>query len=189
MIAEEIVLRSVFDQFFDQFSTSFASPAMSARDMSTPLAGDGGGASSTKTDSKDSSFNDTTSLNNNSNNGLSGGSDNLTDWIEQRQKSFWDFEKSFFQPFESRQSFPHQPQRLSLFSRPFFDQPPEAETDFFRGRPKMLSTRHSNDHGEEDMSPKAKVTYDEDKFQVKKSFGTISGKLILVLGLLSPGNG
>ena len=106
-------------------------------------------------------------------------SDSLSDWIEQRQKSFWDFEKSFFQqPFDARPAFPAaaQPQRLSVFSRPFFDSTPDAdvdidiESDFFRrrSRPKMLSTRHNAaaDH-DEDMSPKAKVTYDEDKFQVK----------------------
>ena len=107
-------------------------------------------------------------------------SDSLSDWIEQRQKSFWDFEKSFFQqPFDARPAFPAsaQPQRLSVFSRPFFESPPEADTettdtdiktDFFRrSRPKMLSTRHNGADQDEDMSPKAKVTYDEDKFQVK----------------------
>jgi len=89
----------------------------------------------------------------------------LSDWIEQRQKSFWDFEKSFFHPFDSRTDFPAPPPpRLNLFSRPFF----EPETDFFRRRPNMLSTRHNPDHDDE-MSPKAKVTYDEDKFQVEFS--------------------
>jgi hypothetical protein len=99
---------------------------MSARDKPTPLEE---GASSTKTDL-----------------GRRNDDDSLSDWIEQRQKSFWDFEKSFFQPFDSRTDFPAPPPpRLNLFSRPFF----EPETDFFRRRPNMLSTRHNPDHDDE----------------------------------------
>ena len=99
---------------------------------------------------------------NNSTTNINKTTDNLSDWIEQRQKSFWDFENSFLQPFATTTD-PFQPLR-PIFSRPLCD-----ESTFFRPSIKPRAMLASREDPNEEMSPKAKVTYDEDKFQVKKS--------------------
>ena len=135
---------------------------MSARDMSTPngVSNFGASSSSTKTElgrkrtTKDADEDSTTTS-------------NLSDWIEQRQKSFWDFEQSFLQPFDRRipaSTFQPPPPLRPIFSRPFFDS--DENSQFLRPRAMLAAREDPN----EEMSPKAKVTYDEDKFQVKNFF-------------------
>ena len=105
----------------------------------------------------------------------------LNDWIEQRQKSFWDFEQSFLQPFGSSSitasaaHFQPPPPLRPIFSRPIFE-----DVDFFRPQlhyqhqqqqqPQPRAMLASREDTNDEMSPKAKVTYDEDKFQVKTTF-------------------
>ena len=127
---------------------------MSARDMSTPngVSNVGASSSSTKTELERRKESTTTS--------------NLSDWIEQRQKSFWDFEQSVLQPFERRipaSAFQPPPPLRPIFSRPFFNS--DEDSQFLRPRAMLAAREDPN----EEMSPKAKVTYDEDKFQVKRS--------------------
>ncbi len=119
-----------------------------------------------------------------------GGSDPLTEWIEERQRAFRDFERSFQQP---KQLFHHSSPLLppplpleppSSFSRrlPPLEAPPqhqhifgdgvipeedeEEEEDGHDEGEKMLSRNHHPDL-DRDLSPKARVTYDEGRFQVE----------------------
>lgn len=165
----------------------FRAPRLSARDMSTPngtedtfrLAGGGGGGVEGASSTKLGSSTATTKTKQQTASDLSRKrpDDNicLSDWIEQRQKSFWDFEQSFLQPFGSSSiastaHFQPPPPLRPIFSRPIFE-----DVDFFR--PQLLYQQQqqqqqpramlaSREDPNDEMSPKAKVTYDEDKFQV-----------------------
>merc|ERR1711970_1293785 len=100
------------------------------------------------------------------------GQSGLDGWIEQQQRQFRDFDSSFgvssgfadFNTFPRISSFfapsPHRQQALLAPPLPSSSLVPAAATSVNRSNMALQS-------GESDMSPKAKVSYDQDKFQVE----------------------
>ena len=97
-----------------------------------------------------------------------GPQSGLDGWIEQQQRQFRDFDSSFgvSSGFADFDTFP----RISSIFAPSPRQalaPPLPSSSLV---PAAASVNRSNmalQSGESDMSPKAKVSYDQDKFQVE----------------------
>ena len=97
-----------------------------------------------------------------------GPQSGLDGWIEQQQRQFRDFDSSFgvSSGFADFDTFP----RISSIFAPSPRQalaPPLPSSSLV---PAAVSVNRSNmalQSGESDMSPKAKVSYDQDKFQVE----------------------
>ena len=98
-----------------------------------------------------------------------GPQSGLDGWIEQQQRQFRDFDSSFgvSSGFADFDTFP----RISSIFAPSPRQalaPPLPSSSLLV--PAAVSVNRSNmalQSGESDMSPKAKVSYDQDKFQVE----------------------
>ena len=100
-----------------------------------------------------------------------GPQSGLDGWIEQQQRQFRDFDSSFgvSSGFADFDTFP----RISSFFAPSPRQqallaPPHPSSSLVPAA--ATSVNRSNmalQSGESDMSPKAKVSYDQDKFQVE----------------------
>ncbi len=90
--------------------------------------------------------------------------DPVSAWIEQRQRSFRDFEQSLRDPFTTVSRRPH-PGVDNLFLPLAASRPKNA----WKSQPQyaMLSSSRGLEPPSGDMSPKARVVYDDAKFQVE----------------------
>ena len=100
-----------------------------------------------------------------------GPQSGLDGWIEQQQRQFRDFDSSFgvSSGFADFDTFP----RISSIFAPSPRQalaPPPPSSSLLPAAAAAASVNRSNmalQSGDSDMSPKAKVSYDQDKFQVE----------------------